>query len=106
TLPKADILLGKPDVSLTLHARGALGGGGARARRTMCARSLHFCQRIVGAAQLSFEVGARLNGKALVVDVAFDMRRSLERNAQTFDRSDTGAAHNNILGHELAHTLR
>jgi len=32
-----------------------------------------------------------------VVDVAFDMRRSLERNAQTFDRSDQAAAHNALL---------
>jgi hypothetical protein len=44
--------------------------------------------RCVGAARLSFEIGALLNGKTLVEDVTFDMRWRLECNAQTFDRSD------------------
>src|SRR5262249_14484854 len=65
-----------------------------------------FCERIVGAARLSFEIGALLNGKALVVDVAFDARWPLKRNAQTFDRSDQAAAHNNLLGLDLAPHLR
>jgi len=53
------------------HARGGLSGTTRfGARRTW---SLDL-KRIVGAARLSFEIGALLNGKALVEDVAFDMR--------------------------------
>src|SRR5262249_51189735 len=43
---------------------------------------------------------------ALVEDVALDMRRSLERNTQTFNRSDKVAAHNNLLGYDAARHVR
>src|SRR5215831_19210490 len=79
------------------HARGGLSGTTRfGARRPW---SLDLRKRIVGAARLSFEIGSLLNGKALVEDVAFDMRWRLERNAQTLDRSDQAATHNNLLGH-------
>jgi len=44
---------------------------------------------------------ALLNGKALVENVAFDVRWPLQRDAQTFDRSEQAAANNDFLGHHL-----
>jgi len=41
-----------------------------------------------------------------VEDVTFDMRWRLECNAQTSDRSDQVAAHNNVLSHDPASHLR
>src|SRR5262249_3155244 len=91
------------------YARGTNARGGLSRTTRVGARrpcSLDLRKRIVGAARLSFEIGALLNGKALVEDVAFDMRRSLKRNAQAFDRSDQVAAHNDVLGHDPAPHLR
>src|SRR5262249_54154572 len=70
------------------HAQGTHDRGGLRGKSQLGARrpwSLDLRKRIVGAARLSFEIRALLNGKALVEDVPFDMRWRLERNAQTFD---------------------
>ena len=80
----AEIPSAAPSLFRRDRNRRARCGMGPGVRRAICARSLDLREWIVGAARLSFEVGARLNGKALVEDVAFDMRWPLERNAQTF----------------------
>ena len=63
-------------------------------------------QRIVGAARLPLEIGALLDGEALMEDIALDMGLRLQRHAQAADRADDAAAHHDILGDHAAHHLR
>ena len=90
-------------------ARGCRGAS-ARARGLSAARAglsrLDLGQRIVRAARLSFEIGALLDGEALMVDVALDMGLRLERHAQAPDRAEHAAAHHDILGEHAAGDLR
>ena len=57
---------------------------------------------IVGAARPALKIGALLERKALMIDVALDMGHGLQRHAQGLDRADETAADDHILGCHIA----